>query len=170
MGYPSKKYFEVSVTVLHIFNYCTFCHEMSFYSIKKIREEIFHFGKFCTMFCCSLQATEAADAKARERIAESRLLLGQFLINDLRLDIQSRGTCTCTFMILSNRNILLQIKSFINRKNIINVHNAIIYGHLVYIIEIWPSILTQKGSGRFVLHQINQQHNVLERCGEMYFS
>ena len=41
----------------------------------------------------SLQATEAANAKARERIAESRLLLGQFLINDLRLDIQSRGMC-----------------------------------------------------------------------------
>ena len=48
--------------------------------------------KFCSMIFGSLQATETANAKARERIAESRLLLGQFMINDLRLDIQSRGT------------------------------------------------------------------------------
>ena len=116
------------------------------------------------MFRCSLQAAEAADAKARERIAESRLLLGQFLINDLRLDIQSRGTCTCTFKILSNRNVLLLIKSFINKKKKVNIDDALIYGHLVCVIEICPAILNQKGSGRFVLYQINQQYNVLGRC------
>ncbi len=44
---------------------------------------------------CSLHAAEAADTKARQALAESRLLLAQFTINDLRLGIQSRGKRTC---------------------------------------------------------------------------